>query len=378
MTKILHLCSDYAGTPLYKELVEALDRKGTGQVIYVPVRSADLINNYKSNEVSSAKFVYSYILNPSLRLNYFRKINKIYSDVKTRMDCSDFDLVHAHFLFSDGGVALKLKKYFDLEYIVTVRNTDINLFFKYLLHTREFGLRILIEAKKIIFLSTNYKDILLYRHVPVKLRQKIEAKSEVIPNGINAFWLDNLNKPKIMKKGMYSLIYAGEFSRNKNIESVIKVLDHLIKKGKKTELILIGQYGDNVARIERLVRKRMSCIKSIPRITARNKLLHFYRDADIFIMPSFYETFGLAYLEAMSQGLPVIYSKGQGFAGYYKDGEVGYAVDPGKIDEIVEKLEMIANNYEEISERCIEEAKNFSWDRIAMKYINLYGKADPL
>ena len=43
-------------------------------------------------------------------------------------------------------------------------------------------------------------------------------------------------------------------------------------------------------------------------------------------MPSRYETFGLVYGEAMSQGLPIIYSKGQGVDGYFKEGTVGYGV----------------------------------------------------
>ena len=45
-------------------------------------------------------------------------------------------------------------------------------------------------------------------------------------------------------------------------------------------------------------------------------------------MTSLGESFGLTYAEAMSQGVPVIYSKGQGFDGQFKEGVVGYHVDP--------------------------------------------------
>ncbi len=370
--KILHLCSDYAGTPLYQELVESLHKKGIYQVIYVPVRSEDLINKYRSNDLSEGQYCYSNILNPVLRLNYFKKINRIYRDVITRFDSSGFNLVHAHFLFSDGGVAYKLKKYFNLDYIVTVRNTDINTFFKYLIHTRKYGLDILSEAKRIVFLSPNYMELLINKYVPDNMRQQFKAKSVIIPNGINGFWLENLNKPGKFTGNKYSLIYVGEFSRNKNIHTVVKVIDQLVKEGKKTELTIIGQYGNDVVRIKRLVNKRNSYIKSVPRITDRNKLLHFYRGANIFVMPSYYETFGLAYLEAISQGLPVIYSRGQGFAGYYEDGKVGYSVCSNDTAEIVEKLELIAGRYDEISKTCIEEASAYSWDRIAAKYISLY------
>ncbi len=376
MTKILHLCSDYAGTPLYQELVESLHTRGIDQVIYVPVRSHELVDRYRSELLSEKQYCYSKILNPASRLNYFGKINRIYNDVISRFETSTFNLTHAHFLFSDGGVAYKLKKEFNIDYIVTVRNTDINIFFRYMIHTRRFGLKILEGARKIVFLSPNYLEIMLNRYVPENLRRKFKEKSVIIPNGINEFWLKNLSSPGKMSRNTFSLIYVGEFSRNKNIKSVIKALDQLLRNGNNAELKIIGEYGDNVKQIKRLVKVRQGYITSIPRITERYDLLHLYRSADIFIMPSLYETFGLAYVEAMSQGLPVIYSKGQGFAGLYEDGKVGFEVEPKNIDEIVAKIELMAGKYEEMSKTCIKEAENYSWDRIALKFISIYKNLD--
>lgn len=372
MTKILHLCSDYAGTPLYQELVESLHLRGIDQVIYVPVRSHELVDRYRSELLSETQYCYSKILNPVSRLNYFAKINRIYNDVVKRLETLSFNLIHAHFLFSDGGVAYKLKKEYNIDYIVTVRNTDINTFFRYLIHTRKIGLKILESANKIVFLSPSYLEILLNRFVPDNLRRKFKEKSVIIPNGINEYWLKNLNSPGKINKQICSLIYVGEFSRNKNIRSVIKVLDQIVRNGSSAELKIIGEYGNNVKQIKRLVKTRQQYITSIPRISDRSDLMHLYRSADIFIMPSLYETFGLAYVEAMSQGLPVIYSKGQGFAGLYEDGKVGFGVEPKNIKDIVAKIELIAKNYEEMSKTCITEAGNYSWDRIALKFISIY------
>ena len=52
----------------------------------------------------------------------------------------------------------------------------------------------------------------------------------------------------------------------------------------------------------------------------RKNLIEFIGENDIFVMPSINETFGLVYAEAMSQGLPVIYTKGQGFDKQFNDG----------------------------------------------------------
>ena len=97
-----------------------------------------------------------------------------------------------------------------------------------------------------------------------------------------------------------------------------------------------------------------------------------YRKSDIFIMPSRYESFGLVYGEAMSQGVPVIYTKGQGIDGYFKEGEVGYSVNPKDISDIVKKIEMIIHNYNKISKNCYSLVDNFSWEKITKTYHSIY------
>jgi len=102
----------------------------------------------------------------------------------------------------------------------------------------------------------------------------------------------------------------------------------------------------------------------------RNELMNLYRESDIFIMPSFTETFGVTYIEAMSQGLPVIYSRTEGIDGLFNNGEVGFAVNPLDVRGIVNKIENIYANYEEISMNCAKISESFSWDNIVEKYID--------
>ncbi|MFW6015829.1 MAG: glycosyltransferase, partial [bacterium] len=107
---------------------------------------------------------------------------------------------------------------------------------------------------------------------------------------------------------------------------------------------------------------------------SKKDLMNMYRSADIFIMPSYNETFGLVYLEAMSQGLPIIYTINDGVDGYFRKGEVGYSVNPDNIDDIAKKVELIINNYDDISNKAVELSKRFSWDIISDKYIEIYSK----
>ena len=89
-------------------------------------------------------------------------------------------------------------------------------------------------------------------------------------------------------------------------------------------------------------------------------------------MPSKYETFGLVYIEAMSQGIPVVYSSGQGIDGFFKDGEVGYSVSANNLEEYHNKIQLIIDNYDQISLNCTEKAKEFSWFDISIIYLKLY------
>ena len=86
------------------------------------------------------------------------------------------------------------------------------------------------------------------------------------------------------------------------------------------------------------------------------------------------ETFGLVYVEALSQHLPIIYAKGQGFDGFYPDGYVGYPAEAGNSEDIANKIELLIKNYAAI-ERNVEALDlyiDFSWSNIAKKYLSIY------
>lgn len=97
-------------------------------------------------------------------------------------------------------------------------------------------------------------------------------------------------------------------------------------------------------------------------------LLNLYRKSDIFIMLSKRETFGLVYIEAMSQGLPIIYSKGTGIDGYFEDEDVGIPIDIYDYNKDMDKIYNIKNTYIEKSKQAIARSREFDWTIIAKKY----------
>jgi len=350
-----------------------LDELYINQFVYVPIKRKQDYNKKINTNLKNTNYIYSKVFNDIDRLFYSHKINKILRDIKSKINLENINLIHAHTLFSMGGIALKLKKEKNIDYIVAVRNTDVNLFLKYIFYLRSFGIKIMKESKKIIFLSPVYRDYVFEKFIPSNLQKSIIEKSTVVPNGIDPFFLKNkYNKFKFGNKKNIKLIYVGSFLKRKNVHTLIVAVSKLKTLGYKIKLTIIGGGGRDENKIRRLAKKNEDIIEIYDRIEDREKLLSMYRKSDIFIMISYNETFGLVYLEAMSQGLPIIYTRGEGIDGYFQDGIVGCSVNSKDINDILKKIEITIHNYNEISKNCYNLVENFSWNKIAQTYDNIY------
>jgi glycosyltransferase involved in cell wall biosynthesis len=376
MSGILHIINGYCGNKVYGNLLAILDSFGFKQLAYIPIRSLQDQSRFRNFGLKNTVYSYSYIIQSIFdRIFFFRKIRKISRDIEKNEDFSPGMLIHAHTLFSDGGVALSLHRKFGMHYLVAVRNTDINFFYKYFFFLRGYGEKILLEAKQVIFLSPAYQENVLKKFIKTENRNKIEKKSIVVPNGIDPFWQEHVFWRIHVNDQKIRLIYVGEIRRNKNLHNTLKAVGIMKRQGWDVRLEVIG-YGLNdekgYARRIRKICDSLAYIDAIDQVHDCQALMQYYRNADIFIMPSLAETFGLVYAEAMSQGLPLIYSKGQGIDGYFGDGEAGYAVDPHDPEDIAAKVHRILQHYLKISNFCSGQAGQFNWDRIGKVYKSLY------
>jgi L-malate glycosyltransferase len=372
--KVLHLCNAYSNHCLYKELFLHLDQEDLIQFVYQPTRNEN--EKHLNNIVNNPRIqVYSdYFLKNYHRLLFRLKIKQVQQRVIDRYDIKSIDLIHCHFLFSDGAVALELKKKFSVPYIVTVRNTDVNTFFRHMRHLRSKGIEILLNASKIIFITPSYIDTVLNKYIPQKFHTTIKTKIIILPNGVSDFW--HLNKAAMsrVKKEYQSVLYVGDFSSNKNVIAIIDAIEQLNTEGHKIKLNLVG--GENFGPvIKRIKQSNPEIVHYFERTNDKNELLKHYRANDVFVMPSFKETFGTVYLEAMSQGLPIIYSKGQGVDGYFNEIPCGYAVNPYDSEEIKNGILKALINIEPLSKNSLVQINKFSWNIIADEYRKIYSSS---
>lgn len=366
---VLQICQDYYNTDLYKNLFHGLD-SNIYNVIFTPL-------NIKQNKVIKKTENYEVCAIPVFKNKdkylFYRKQNKIYQKLIENVDITKVDIVHSHTLFTSGNIAYNIKMQYGKKYIVAVRGSDVNTFLKYRIGLRKRAVDILLNAEKIIFLSKTYKNIVLDKYIPRKFNKQIENKSLVIPNGINNLWFENNNLlPKKFSDKEINIIQVARLDKNKNHYTTIKAIKRLRGKGINVKLHLVGD-GVLKEKIVEVSNKNKDFISYYGSLT-RNEIKKLYEKMDIFVMPSKYETFGLVYVESISQGVPVIYTKEQGFDGYFNEGDVGYPVKYNDYNEIVDRILDIVKKYEGMSKECILKSKRFSWHDISNQYSKIYNE----
>lgn len=367
--RVLHINCNYLGTALHQLMIQHLDDLGINNQVYVPTYDVN-----KSVIVPNGNVCVSECFKKFDRVFFDYKQKKIIDDIQLKLDIRSFDCIHAYTLFTDGNCAYELSKKYHKPFVVAIRNTDVNTFFKYVPWLRSRGIDIMKNAAAVFFLSSTYKELVLEKYIPSWFRDEFLNKSFVIPNGIDDFWHSNIvtkvDYSKIMRinKREINIIYAGRIDKNKNITTTQKAIALLNANGYKINLTIVGKVDDN-DEFEKILKDiNTKYIKPQP----KEKLIELYRHHDIFVMPSFHETFGLVYAEAISQGLPVVFSKGQGFDGQFSEGTVGFSVNSNDFKDLAKKIELISSNFECISTRLPRCCNRFMWKTITQEYKKIY------
>lgn len=363
--KILHICSSYFKTSLYKSLFAEQEKLGLVDYVYVPLWS----NNEERKD--SKVFVVDKKFSRISKLLYWGEQEHILEDIEKRIDLSEIGLIHVHRILYGGYAALHIKEKYGIPFIVAIRNSDFYGFGRNICLYKKHCWEIIHNASRVVFVSEPYKTAAVNIYSALSQKEEIIQKSIVVPNGIDDYFQINRAKydsHSLPQNTKVIVLFIGDIDGNKNVTVSLKSLEILISKGYDVAFKVAGKIRNNKI-FEKIKSKRyVSYLGILNKEQVRKEML----SSDVFIMPSIHETFGLVYAEAMTQGLPVLYTRGQGFDGQYKDGEVGYAVDCHNAHEIANRILDILSNYRSISNNCIKYSHRYSWPRIAKEYYDIY------
>lgn len=203
----------------------------------------------------------------------------------------------------------------------------------------------------------------------------IQQEIEVIPNFID---LERFKKQRkdhfkfaICPNGEKLLVHTSNFRKVKRVEDVIQVF-YNIRKQIPAKLLLVGD-GPERDRMERLCRTLGTSedIRFLGKLEAVEEVLSV---ADLFVMPSEKESFGLAALEAMACEVPVLSSNAGGIPELNLHGVTGFVCEVGDVEDMTEKALTILDESRlpGFKERALARAKEFDIDQVLPKYVSYY------
>ncbi len=374
LPSVLHIINSFATNRLYVHLAGLLDTHKVPQIIYSAVRT-EKEARYRPDELGNIPIYCHHILKRSDVLFFRRKIRKIRDDITSYIELANIDLVHAHTLYSDGAVALKLKQEYGTPYIVAVRSGDVAAFARLRPDLAALRNQVLREARAVVCISP-----MLHRHLnrylDAQLQDVVAEKSVVIPNGIDPYYSDNVPDDGAPRDdATLKILFIGKLIKQKNILSLIKAAK-LLSRHRDVQLTIVGS-GEMESRIDKMTDSgEYPFLNLLGEIRDRETLIKLYRNHDVFVMVPKQETFGLVYIEALSQGLPVVFAANEGIAGYLDGKRFAEPVtDITDIQEIAEAIEhIVQRKNKQLSEEGVRFARNFDWNDIIVQYLELYRK----
>jgi len=281
-----------------------------------------------------------------------------------------FDLIHAHVALPDGYAGLLLARELGKPLVVTIHGEDV-----YINARKDGGCRAAVKqvvrtADRVIFVSNRIKQVL-----ESELCSTFENAIS-IHNGVSATKVYGGSAARTDTAKIIIIITVGYLIERKGHRYVLESMKQLVQKHPQLRYLIVGS-GPMRSNLEALaekmgLKKYVNFLGNVP----SEELPRLLGLSDIFVLPSWNEAFGIAYLEAMANGKPVIGCYGEGVEEFVTHGKTGLLVPPRDVGSLVQALDTLLSHREEakaMGERArMVVQENFTWKRNAEKTLEVY------
>jgi len=202
----------------------------------------------------------------------------------------------------------------------------------------------------------------------------------VIPNGVDCqrftphnkvLYRDSIRKEHSISSEDLMLLFVGHFWERKGLPQLIEAVSLIPRQDVK--LVILGR-GD--ASLYKDIARNKAVDERVVFVEQSSTIWEYYGAADIFVLPTLYEPFGLVITEAMASGLPVITSRIAGAADLIDDGVSGLLLDdPTDDNELAAKIDLLLSDAElrsDMGKKARLAAERASWDEIAKRTLEVY------
>jgi glycosyltransferase involved in cell wall biosynthesis len=272
-----------------------------------------------------------------------------------------FDIIHTHFINISYSV-VKYKSIFNVPIICTEHSSTVN---KDNLSKEDFN-RFSFTYKNADFV------IAVSKAFKARIEETYDVKVEYVPNIVN-LKIFQLNHEKIFSDDSFSYVSVGNLVPNKGMDILIKAFHKSFKNDPKKKLFIIGK-GPELKKLKNLIfQLSMENQISLLGFLSRDDIKKIFDRSNVFVLASYSETFGVAYIEAMASGLPVIGTHSGGPETFVSKFN-GKLVFPGDISMLSNALESIEIDYSCYDSKQISNfiSRNFSPEGISTRLIELY------
>jgi L-malate glycosyltransferase len=288
---------------------------------------------------------------------------------------NQIDLLHVHYAIPHASAAYMAKLILgkdgmDIPIITTLHGTDITLVGRDKTYAPVVAFSI-NHSDAITAVSKNLRDE-TYRNF------QIEKPIEVIYNFVDVkrFQRKPIDafKKVIAPFGERVLLHASNFRKVKRVQDVVQIF-HNVSREIPSKLLFVGD-GPERPTAEDMCRKLNLC-DDIRFVGKQEQMEDILAIADLFLLPSEYESFGLAALEAMAAGVPVVSSNAGGLSEIMIQGETGYMANVGDVATMSQQAIDILKDDERLMEfkrNAAHHANKFDIHNIVPHYEMLYDR----
>jgi len=354
---------------LATELGKALADKGH-QVHFITYQQPVRLNEFNANIFYHEVRVTTYPL-----FDYPPYETALSSAMVDVINNHQLDLLHVHYAIPHASAAYMAKKIVEAQgryipVITTLHGTDITLVGR----DKTFA--------PVVAFSINQSDAITA--VSQNLRDEtfrtfqIEKEIRVIHNFVDTrrFHKKPIDafRRVIAPNGERILLHASNFRKVKRVKDIVRIFE-IVRKKIPSKLLFVGD-GPERSDAESLCRELDIC-DDTRFVGKQEQMEDILAIADLFLLTSEYESFGLAALEAMAAGVPVISTNAGGLPEIAIQGETGYLDDIGDIHSMSEHAIKILSDDETLKRfkaNAVAQAKNFDIHRIVPQYEALYNR----
>lgn len=300
----------------------------------------------------------------------------------SRSDASAYDVVHSHYWIS-GSVGARVTGHWGCPHVITFHTLGL---IKNLTtegesepEVRIANERRLVDSVDAVVVPSDGER----RHL-LDLYGADAGKVHTIPCGVNLEQFEPMDQLSARERldldpGVAVLLFVGRFAPVKGMEALLRAVADISPRWKPLKLVVVGGDGPE-APVTWVLERRIEALGIAPHVRLAGRVEHrhlplYYNAADLLVLPSTYESFGLVILEALACGTPVAATRVGGAVAAIQEGVNGTLIDHPNGRSVAKGIERVLNrvrNNQLPATQIRKTVMAYGWQRIAGSILSLY------